>query len=830
MRWMTSRRNGRRGDSALRGVVTTAAVLTAIALHAASADDSASPPHDGAAIYQRLCAACHGASGEGVRRKHSRPLAGDKTIPDLARYIEKSMPDKEPERCAGEEAEAVARYIHGAFYSPIAQARLRPPRAEASRLTVRQYRNALADLIGWFRPDARVGTDPGLAGEYFDSHRVGDQRVLERVDPRVVFDFRAAGAVPDELAKQGFAARWRGAVLAPETGLYDFAVHTEEAVRLWVNDDENPLIDAWVKSGDDTGFTASLFLIGGRAYPLRLEFTSRTQGVQDQVKKRGKDGEQLASRLELRWTVPGHVEAPIPPRHLRPESPSEVFVVTTPFPPDDQSEGYERGSAVSKAWDDATTAAAIEAAAYVREHLDLLAGVGRGDSQRTEKIHAFCRDFVGRAFRRPLDQASRETYVERRFAGAPDLETAAARVVLLALKSPRFLDIAPTSAEDDDYGRAERLAFMLRDSLPDRELLEIAASGCLRTHDEVAVVARDRLGDPRVHAKTRGFLHRWLDIEHVADLTKDAARFPSFDAAVASDLRTSLDLFLDDVVWGENPDFRRVLLANELWVNDRLAEFYGFDPPSDAAFRRVDADPRERAGIVSHPYLLARFAYTDASSPIHRGVFLLRGVLGRPLLPPPEAFAPLPATLHPELTTRERVALQTRPPACKGCHDRINPLGFALENYDAVGRFRDSEDGRPIDSHVELELASGETSAIRGARELAEFLAATEDTHRALSTQIFHHFVQQPVFAYGPRTPETLCAAFRAANFDLRELIVEAVTTAVLGPPAPDAVAAPGVAVPVDGEAADDPDTARVPDSGGAHPARAPPAHARRRL
>src|SRR5262249_49660789 len=150
--------------------------------------------------------------------------------------------------------------------------------------------------------------------------------------------------------------------------------------------------------------------------------------------------------------------------------------------------------------------------------------------------------------------------------------------------------------------------------------------------------------------------------------------------------------------------------------------------------------------------LLATFAYTATSSPIHRGVFLARSVLGRSLRPPPEAAAPLPAELHPNLTTRERIMLQTRPTACTTCHAMINPLGFPLENFDAVGRFRAEEHGKAIDATGLYQTRTGDTVKFNGARELAQFLAASEETHDAFVEQLFHHLVKQPIRAYGPET------------------------------------------------------------------------------
>ena len=141
---------------------------------------------------------------------------------------------------------------------------------------------------------------------------------------------------------------------------------------------------------------------------------------------------------------------------------------------------------------------------------------------------------------------------------------------------------------------------------------------------------------------------------------------------------------------------------------------------------------------------MARFAHSSESSPIHRGVFLARGVLGQAMRPPPEAVAPLPPDLNPDLTTRERVDLQTRSAACMTCHAVINPLGYTLENFDAVGRFRNVDRGKPVDSSGVYRTHSGETVNINGPRELAEMLARSDDAQGAFTEQLFHHLVRQP--------------------------------------------------------------------------------------
>ena len=280
-------------------------------------------------------------------------------------------------------------------------------------------------------------------------------------------------------------------------------------------------------------------------------------------------------------------------------------------------------------------------------------------------------------------------------------------------------------------------------------VLQAAAQGQLQTPEQVAAQAERMLANPRTRAKLRYFFSKWLPVERAYDVSKDPQLFPEFDRQVASDSFTSLDLFLDDVAWSPAADFRQLLLADWLFVNQRLARFYGIDAPAGDGFHKVSCDPAKQAGILTHPNLMLGLAYHKSSSPIHRGVFLVRGVLGRALKPPPIAVAPEDEGANPNLTTRERVALQTKAEACQNCHSLINPLGFTLENFDAVGRFRVAERDRPIDATGFYRTLGGEEIQFHGARELAEFLARSDEVHRSFVEQLFHQVVKQPVSAYG---------------------------------------------------------------------------------
>ena len=744
-------------------------LLMVLCLTAASLSGAPRSPN-GADLYRQLCVECHGKTGGGVKGKYDDALHGDWSVEKLTRYIDKNMPEDAPGKCVGADAAAVARYIHDTFYSREAWARLHPARVELVRLTNRQYVNTVADLLKSFgAADAAFGSERGLRGNYRPKPPKSgpDLKPFDRLDRQIDFRFDAGSPDAGKLGTgtNEFSISWRGALLAEETGDYEFLLKTPNGVQLWVNDEAEPLIDARVAS-DMNELKGVIRLIGGRAYPLRIEHF-----------KAPKD---KSASLVLRWRPPHGVTQIIPARNLLPARVAPTFVLTTPFPPDDSSVGYERGVAVSKAWDEATTQAAIETAGQIVKQLDRLSNSKPKDTNRAARVEAFCHEFVAAALRRPLTAEQKRVFVGAQFQKTPKAEEAVKRVVLLTMKSPRFLYLGLATGPPDDHEIATRLAFALWDSLPDRELTKLAAQGALRTREQVEAQARRLLGDARARAKMRAFFHHWLRLDHVESLAKDEKLFPGFTPEIAGDLRTSLDLFLDDVVWSGGSDYRRLLLAEDFFVNGRLAEFYGVKADVTDDFVKASLPPGERSGLLTHPYLLAAFSYSKSTSPIHRGVFLTRSIVGRALKPPPMAVAFKDADFAPNLTMREKIVELTRPKNCQGCHAVINPLGFSLEKFDAVGKFRTHENGRPVSAGSEYVTDDGATLKLTGAREVAQFALGSTHAQDAFIEQMFHQVVKQPLLAYGTDVPGRLRQSFTASGFNIQKLLVDIATIAAL--------------------------------------------------
>ncbi len=734
-------------------------------------------PRAGEVVYRQDCMSCHGPVGEGVAGKADEPLVGEKSIASLAKYIAREMPENDPGTLSLADATASAEYIHKAFYSGEARARNHPPRIELAHLTVRQYRESIADLLASLRSATSTTESGGLAGTYRErperDPKKPDQNRPEvtfkqQVDPVIDFDFGDKAPEKGSFAAQ-FAINWTGSVLVPDTGEYEFRVTTPNGVRLYVNmpeggSEKNALIDIWVSSAMTRTAAAPIFLLGGRTYPLKLEFF--------------KYKDKTAS-LRLEWRPPGGAWTVIPRTNLSPKSSSPVSVISVPLPPDDGSIGYERGASVSREWTEAVAKGALQVSGMIGPHLFALAGTKADAPDRGEKLKAFTLRFAQMAYRRPLTDEQKADLTAI-YAASVVPEVAAKRAFIFTLSNPAFL--YPGIGPQDDYAVASRLALALWDSVPDATLLKAAAAGQLKDAAQVRLQAQRMMKDLRAKSKLRDFLHHWLHVEEGAEIAKDQKEYPGFDQGVVMDLRTSLDLFAESIVWSEASDYRQLLLSDTILMNERLAKFYGQKVEAGGGFQPVKMDADQRGGVLTHPFVLATFSYTKSSSPIHRGVFVTRNILGLMLKPPPMAIAFMDDKFDPSFTMREKVTELTSKPACMSCHVTINPLGFSFERFDAVGRVRSTDNKKPVDPTSDYTTSDGNVIKLTGARDVAVHAAESLSGQTGFVRNLFQEMVKQPPAAYSPELLGQLTQKFRADNFHVRNLAVEVAVVAALRP------------------------------------------------
>ena len=337
-----------------------------------------------------------------------------------------------------------------------------------------------------------------------------------------------------------------------------------------------------------------------------------------------------------------------------------------------------------------------------------------------------------RAFRRPVadrDVAPLMPFYAAGFAAAGFDEGIRAGLERLLI-DPEFLFRIERDPEDVEPGGiyrlgglelASRLSFFLWSSIPDDELLDAAVRGDLHDPDALERQVRRMLADPRATALVENFASQWLTIRSVDGLAPDPNLFPGFDENLREAFRRETELFVESQL-REDRGVVELLTADHTFLNERLAQHYGIPGVRGGRYRRVELDDPRRGGLLGHGSILAVTSYGNRTSPVLRAKWVLENILGTPPPPPPADVPGLPESGEdgePE-TVRERLAQHRRNPVCASCHAPMDPLGFALENFDAVGEWRTHDAGHPVDASGVL--ADG--ASFDGPAELREALAA----------------------------------------------------------------------------------------------------------
>ncbi len=704
----------------------------------------------GKAIFEKQCAECHGDRGQGVDGEYDKPLAGDWPLEKLVRVVDKTMPELEPELCQGENAKLVAAYVFETFWQKRRESA--PREITLARLTNRQFRQSVADLFAQF-PGTRIPVidrkKHGLRATYYDVKKMNrrHQKKRDRIDGEVDFDF-GANAPFEGMNKDGFSILWQGSIVPVETGWYEFFVHSHNGFSFWINrDGKTASIDETVTGGKERERSIRLFLLGGRPYPVMLDFFKFKDPV---------------GKVRLSWKPPNGKKEIIPREFLFQQSVPPSLIIQQKLPPDDSSAGFARGTMVEQAWDEAITYAAIEAGRFANEKIDKLAQTKQEDQRRKEKAEEFFLQFVKFAFREPLTDKQREFFVRSRFGESKSLAQTVEEIVLLTLKSPRFLYPewqALAKKDKDVYVVATRLALYLWDSLPNERLHQLIEKGNLGKEVQQATLAKHMLEDPRAQAKFREFLLHWLEIDQNEPPKKNPARFPKFNEQALADLRRSLLKYLDAVVWEKKGTHGDLIQASKIPLNRNMATYYGVKKVRDSNFTDYplySADEFGRHGLFTHPYLLANHSYTDQSSPIHRGVFVARKILGRRLRPPKEAVSFKNSDFDPNWTMRQKVTALTKPANCMTCHDLINSTGFLLEGYDATGRVRSTERGKALDTKVSYLDREGNELPMHGPGDLLKHSMSNESSEMFFMEELFKYVAKQDPSCYKALANEKL--------------------------------------------------------------------------
>ena len=315
-----------------------------------------------------------------------------------------------------------------------------------------------------------------------------------------------------------------------------------------------------------------------------------------------------------------------------------------------------------------------------------------------------------RAYRRPVTAADIDPLLDLFAIGRADgerFEDGIEMALSGVLVSPSFLFRAPPAPEDGEPGSAyplsdihlaSRLSFFLWSSIPDEELLELAERGRLSDPTVLNGQIARMLADPKARALVDNFGGQWLHLRNVADWMPDPERFADFDDSLRYAFERETALFLDHLI-REDRSVLELIDADYTFLNERLAGFYGIDGVDGGYFRRVPLGDSARGGILTQGSVLMVTSYPTRTSPVLRGKWVLENLLGAPSPPPPPNVPALAAAAETSAgSLREALEQHRANPACAACHARLDPLGFALENFDAVGAYRTEDDGVTVEA------------------------------------------------------------------------------------------------------------------------------------
>jgi hypothetical protein len=471
----------------------------------------------------------------------------------------------------------------------------------------------------------------------------------------------------------------------------------------------------------------------------------------------------------------------------------EATDVTDQFPPEDFVNGFK-----NQYQSQSLSPTLIETYSRTAERL---AGnvFRRGDSRklilcdfRKEPVacrERFIRAFGRRAFRRPLEPQEFARY-DALFKNEPEFLRGAQVVIEAVLQAPAFLFWMDQASRPEwkSYATASRLAYGLWNTMPDDALLDQAERGALDTPEKVATAARAMLQDPRARQGLDEFTSQWLRFDRALAAARERRTFPMFSRELVTSMMEEEKRFVADLVWNDR-DFTDLFRADYGFVNTELATVYAVPAPAQDFERVVFPKEQDRAGVLGHALFLTLTSKPEDTAPTSRGIFVREQFLCQQVPPPPAGvdtnLPPVDEALP--RTNRERLASHTTNPACAGCHSLIDPIGFALEKFDAVGIYHpkadllfypDEHEAKVPKKKVQLDLdTTGHLTGVpnsefRNPRELGEILAKTGQCQECIVKQVFRYLAGRHDMRSDAPLIQQVLQDFRSSGFHFRELLV----------------------------------------------------------
>jgi hypothetical protein len=349
-------------------------------------------------------------------------------------------------------------------------------------------------------------------------------------------------------------------------------------------------------------------------------------------------------------------------------------------------------------------------------------------TQETSCARDILTTLARQAYRKPVDASTANVlmdfYARGRKSGG-NFERGIESALQFILASPEFLfrvEPDPVKASSPvyqlgDIELASRLSFFLWSSLPDEPLIALAAQGKLKQPGVLAQQVKRMLADPRSKTLIDNFAEQWLHLRNLKNSNPDLGAFPDFDDNLRQSMKEETELFFDSIM-REDRSVMDLLNADYTFVNERLARHYGMQNVYGSRFRRVPVPDETRRGLLGQASILTVTSYPNRTSPVERGKWILTNLLGVPPQPPPPNIPPLPdsGANGKVLSLRQRMEGHRANTVCAGCHRLMDPIGFAMENFDGIGRWRTKEDGAAIDASGTL-FTGAKLDGVNGLRQ-----------------------------------------------------------------------------------------------------------------
>lgn len=395
--------------------------------------------------------------------------------------------------------------------------------------------------------------------------------------------------------------------------------------------------------------------------------------------------------------------------------------------------------------------------------------------------------FGRRAFRRPLTDVETARFVKV----ATTIESGSGGTPLIGLRhavwaileSPNFLyrvELGVASAADGgrlkftSFEMASRLAAALWNGAPDDAVLDAAAGDSLATADGVRTQAQRMLADPRSHRALTAFVDDLYGVRNLEEASKDPAVFPKFSPSIKEAMREELERRVDDLVFGQKGDFLSLYDGRSTFVNKELAAYYGLPAPTADGFQRADfpADS-PRVGLLGAGAILSAFALPQRSSPTERGKFVAGALLCIDVPPPPPGVPPLPTMLDTSATMRERMTAHRTNASCASCHSIMDPIGFGLEHFDSAALFRDTDNGKAIDTTGQLT----DGAQFDGLAQLGAALRNEPIAGACFVSKVYQNALGRPAISLDGAAVNALAAQFSAGKNQADQLLLNVVSS-----------------------------------------------------